>query len=452
MIASIHPHSSSARHEAGVIRDAAHTLDDLTPLVALAGDAQFVLIGESSHGTHEFYALRAELTKRLIQEKGFRIIALEADWPDTSRANRYVTEPEASKDRDAVHALSEFQRFPAWMWRNTVMVGFLDWLRARNELVTANDRQVGIYGMDLYSLHASMDAVIRYLEKADPEAAKRARRRYACFEYFGDDPQRYGYLTTRKGEEPCEDEVVAQLVDLRRRYGSVLVTDGEAARNEHFYAEQNARVVAGAEAYYRAMFRGRADSWNLRDTHMVETLAELVKHSEAQGHSHPKVIVWAHNSHLGDARATDMGEQGEVNLGQLARERFGSVFSIGFSTWSGEVTAASDWGAPAERKRVRPALPGSYEELFHSVGLPRFWVSLRRRGEAATLLTTSRLQRAIGVIYRPDTERASHYFKASLARQFDVMIHVDRTLALEPLEPTAAWTTGELPDTYPDGM
>jgi erythromycin esterase-like protein len=450
MIASIHPHGSSTRHDAGVIRDAAHSLDDLSALVALAGDAQVVLIGEASHGTHEFYALRAELTKRLIQEKGFRIIALEADWPDTLRLNRYVTG--TSKDADAVEALGDFKRFPSWMWRNTVMVGFLDWLRARNELITENDRPAGIYGMDLYSLHASIDAVIRYLEKADPEAAQRARRRYSCFEYFGDDPQHYGYLTTRKGEEPCEDEVVAQLVDLRRRYGGVLVADGQAAEDEFFYAEQNARVVAGAEAYYRAMFRGRSDSWNLRDTHMVETLGALVKHFDSQGRDKAKVIVWAHNSHLGDARATEMGEHGEVNVGQLARERFGSVFSIGFSTWAGEVTAASDWGAPAARKRVRPALAGSYEDLFHAVGLPRFWVSLRRRGESATLLGASRLQRAIGVIYRPETERASHYFKASLARQFDVMIHVDRTLALEPLETTSAWADGELPETYPNGM
>jgi erythromycin esterase-like protein len=450
MIASIHPHSSSARHDAAFIRDAAHTLDDLSPLVALAGDAQFVLIGEASHGTHEFYALRAELTKRLIQEKGFRVLALEADWPDTLRAHRYVTE--SSPDANAVEALGEFKRFPAWMWRNTVMVDFLDWLRARNQLVTAHDRPVGIYGMDLYSLHASMDAVIHYLDKADPEAAHRARQRYSCFEYFGDDPQRYGYMTTRQGAEPCEDEVVAQLVDLRRRYGSVLGSDGQAAENEHFYAEQNARVVAGAEAYYRAMFRGRNDSWNLRDTHMAETLGALVKHFDAQGRGPAKVIVWAHNSHLGDARATEMADRGEVNVGQLARERFGSVFSIGFSTWDGEVTAASDWGAPAERKRVRPALPGSYEDLFHAVGLPRFWISLRRRGEAATLLGASRLQRAIGVVYRPETERASHYFKANLARQFDVMIHVDRTLALQPLERTSAWEIGELPDTYPAGI
>jgi erythromycin esterase-like protein len=241
-------------------------------------------------------------------------------------------------------------------------------------------------------------------------------------------------------------------VDLRRRYGSVLGADGQAAENEFFYAEQNARVVAGAEAYYRAMFRGRNDSWNLRDTHMADTLGALVKHFDSQGRGQGKVIVWAHNSHLGDARATEMGEHGEVNVGQLARERFGSVFSIGFSTCSGEVTAASDWGGPALRKRVRPALPGSYEDLFHSVGLPRFWVSLHRRGEASAILAASRLQRAIGVIYRPDTERASHYFRANLARQFDVMIHVDRTLALEPLERSSTWDTGELPDTYPDGF
>jgi len=433
--------------EAAVIREAAHDTADLNPLVELAGDAQFVLIGEASHGTHEFYAMRAALTKRLIQEKGFRIIALEADWPDTLRAHRYVTGQSA--DRDASDALGDFTRFPAWMWRNTVMVEFLDWLRARNLHVAKGDRPTGVFGMDLYSLHSSMDSVLRYLDKADPEAARRARERYACFEIYGEDPQRYGYLTTRNRGESCEDEVVAQLVEMRRQYGSFLNRDGQTAENEFFYAEQNARVVAGAEQYYRAMFRGRNESWNLRDQHMVETLGALVNHFDG---GRAKVVVWAHNSHLGDARATEMGAHGEWNVGQLVRQRFGSAFSIGFSTWAGTVTAASDWDAPAECKRVRPALEGSYEDLFHAADRPRFWLPLRGRGDAVEVLRERRLQRAIGVIYRPETERASHYFEACLPRQFDAMIHLDQTRALQPLERTSRWDRGELPETYPHGI
>jgi erythromycin esterase-like protein len=429
------------------VAQAAAESGDLDSLIATAGDRAFVLIGEASHGTHEFYATRADLTRRLIAEKNFRILALEADWPDMLRVHRYVTG--RSEDNGADEALSDFRRFPAWMWRNTVMVEFVEWLRQWNSQQPERDR-AGIFGMDLYSLHSSIEAVLRYLEKVDPDAAKRARHRYACFEFFGPDPQTYGYATTRGQAESCEDEVVAQLIELRRKYGELMSRDGNIAADEFFYAEQNARLVANAERYYRSMFRGRDTSWNLRDEHMGQTLQALINHFDS-GRS--KVVVWAHNSHLGDARATEMSARGEWNVGQLTRERYGdNVFSIGFSTDSGTVTAASDWGGIAERKRVRPALAGSYERLFHETGAERFWIDLRAKNDAVKLLRQRRLERAIGVIYRPETERWSHYFEACLPDQFDAVIHLDKTRALEPLERSSEWDRGELPETYPEGL
>jgi len=301
--------------------------------------------------------------------------------------------------------------------------------------------------MDLYSLHSSIDAVLNYLEKVDPDAAKRARRRYSCFDHLRRDPQEYGYAATVGAIESCEDEVVEQLVELRTNAAEFLSRDGQVAADELFFAEQNARLVKNAEQYYRSMFRGRASSWNLRDRHMVETIETLVAH--LNGARHPKAVVWAHNSHLGDARATEMSQHGELNVGQLIRERFpNEAVLIGFTTHHGSVTAASDWGAPAECKNVRPALPGSYEELFHQTGLPRFWIDLRGAGQIG-VLQQRRIERAIGVIYRPETERLSHYFHARLPEQFDAIIHFDETRAVEPLERTSIWEEGELPETYP---
>jgi len=441
---------ATAAKEIEAIREASHPVlsdEDYEPLIELAGDAQFVLIGEASHGTHEFYATRAELTRRLIAEKGFRAVALEADWPDTLRVHRYVIG--RAREPDAAAALDDFRRFPAWMWRNNVMVDFVAWLRDWNA-AAARDRPVGIFGMDLYSLHASIESVLGYLDKVDPDAARRARRRYGCFEFFGEDPQTYGYATTRGQAESCEQEVVAQLVDLRRKYGDIMSRDGQIAEDEFFYAEQNARLVKNAERYYRSMFYGREESWNLRDEHMTGTLHALVNHFDS---GRTKIVVWAHNSHLGDARATAMSDRGEWNVGQLARERFGNrVFGIGFSTYSGTVTAARDWGDPAERRRVRPGLRGSYEELFHRSEMPRFWLDLREHNAATAMLRQRRLERAIGVIYRPETERWSHYFETCLPEQFDAIIHLDETRALEPLERTAGWEEGELPETYPEGL
>lgn len=419
---------------------------DYEPLRQLAGSHQLVLIGEASHGTHEFYEIRAELTKRLIEENGFRSLAIEADWPDALRVHRYVQG--SSNDPDAAAALRGFKRFPQWMWRNTVVLEFVEWLRQWNR--AHPDSHAGFYGMDLYSLHSSIAEVLRYLDEVDPAAASRARQRYACFEDFGD-PQMYGYAAEKGMSEPCEDKVVAQLMELRKRAGDMMKADGQRASAEFFYAEQNARLIANAERYYRSMFKGRASSWNLRDQHMAGTIQSLLTHLDS-GRS--KIVVWAHNSHLGDARATEMGQRGELNVGQLIREKFGEdAFLLGSTTYTGTVTAADDWGTPAKRKQVRPALAGSYGELFHATTVPRFWLDLRTvAGEAKNVLQGPLLERAIGVIYRPETERWSHYFEAHLNQQFDAIIHLDETRALTPLERTGEWEAGELPETFPSGI
>jgi erythromycin esterase-like protein len=442
---------------ANLIRENLHPItgasSDYDPLVQQIGEAHFILIGEASHGTHEFYRERAQITKRLIQEKGFTAVAVEADWPDAYRVNRYVRG--TTSDAEAIDSLAGFKRFPTWMWRNADVLDFIGWLRTHNDAPANNKNKVGFYGLDLYSLHASIEAVLGYLAKIDPEAARRARYRYSCFDHFGEDTQAYGYAASFGLTESCENEVVSQLIELRRRAGDYASRDGRVAADDFFFAEQNARLVKNAEEYYRSMFRRSVPSWNLRDRHMTETLESLVAHLDNQGQP-AKVVVWEHNSHLGDARATEMSERGELNVGQLIRERHGSsAVLIGFSTYTGTVTAASNWDAPAERKRVRPALKDSYEALFHEVGVPRFQISLRERSSMVSALSEPRLQRAIGVIYRPETERQSHYFYARLADQFDALLHFDRTRAVEPLERTAEWNmegVGEPAETFPSGL
>ncbi|HET8654843.1 MAG TPA: erythromycin esterase family protein [Longimicrobiaceae bacterium] len=443
---------------ADVVRDAARPLtghqEDYDDLMELIGDARVVLIGEASHGTHEFFHERARITRRLIEEKGFSVVAVEGDWPDCYRVNRFVRGhgPDASADA----ALSDFQRFPAWMWRNVDVLTFVDWLRGYNDSLAEGRPRVGFYGLDLYSLYASMHAVVDYLERVDPEAARRARYRYACFDHFGEDAQAYGFAAEVGATRSCEDEAVQQLQELRLRAGEYAFRDGGVPEDEHFYAEQNARLVKNAEEYYRSMFRRRDASWNLRDAHMAETLGALVDHFDGErGGERTRVVVWEHNSHVGDARATEMGDQGEWTVGQLARERFGGdAVLVGFSTFSGTVTAADDWDAPARRKQVRPGLAGSYETLFHGAELPNFLLPIRAEEELADALRAARLERAIGVIYRPETERLSHYFNASLSEQFDAVIHIDETTAVVPLEPTREWHAGEgrAPDTFPSGI
>src|SRR5438270_1191497 len=397
--------TASERVLIDAIAETAHPLvdsmEDLEPILELVGDARLVLIGEATHGTHDFYHLRAQLTQQLIVEKRFCAVAAEADWPDAYRVNRYVRG--LGKDVEAVEALADFKRFPSWMWRNADVLEFVSWLREHNDSAGDPARKVGFYGLDLNSLHASMAAVLEYLDKVDPEAAKRARYRYGCFEHFGEDPQTYGYATSFGIRADCEREAILQVVELRRRRQEAMSQEGLVEGDEAFAAEQNANVVKNAEQYYRSMFEGRISSWNLRDRHMSDTLDALLAHFDRRlGRS--KIVIWAHNSHVGDARATQMGEAGEINIGQLARERHpGEARLIGFSTYTGTVTAASQWGGPAERKQVRPALTESYEGLFHRTGASKFLLLLHDLAEAAGALREPCLQRAIGVVYLPGT-------------------------------------------------
>jgi erythromycin esterase-like protein len=420
---------------------------DYDPLLDLIGDRDFVLLGEASHGTHEFYLERARITRRLIEEKGFTTVAIEADWPDAYRINRYVRW--MSDDASAEEALGGFKRFPLWMWRNTAVADFTGWLRDYNAGRVPGRDAVSFYGLDLYSLHASAEAVLRYLEEVDPDGARRARARYSCFDHVGVDSQAYGYAAGLGLTPSCENEAVEQLVEMRRRAGELASLNGRIPEDEYFFAEQNARLVKNAEEYYRTMFRGRASSWNLRDRHMFETVEAIRQHLETKGGT-TRIVVWAHNSHLGDARATEMVERGELNLGQLVRQNFGDrSLLVGFTTATGTVTAASDWNAPAERYRIREPIPGSFEEVFRQVGEPAFFLSLIGDSPVAEALRIPRLERAIGVIYRPETERASHYFHARLSDQFDAVLHFDETTALEPLDRVPGWPDVDAPETYP---
>jgi erythromycin esterase-like protein len=422
---------------------------DYGALLDLVGDRRFVLIGEASHGTQDFYRERARITRHLIDDRGFTAVAVEADWPDAYRVNRYVMG--LSDDVDADAALSDFRRFPAWMWRNREVLGFVEWLRVRNAAHAHPATKARFYGLDLYSLRASMEAVVDYLDRVDPDEAIRARARYSCFDHVGGEGQRYGYALAFSGAIPCENEAVAQLIELRRRADGYLRRDGWIADDEFFFAEQNARLVRDAEEYYQQMYRAEVSSWNLRDRHMAGTLDALIEHLDHQ-HSRTKIVVWEHNSHVGDARATEMSSRGELNVGQLARQRYGNeCLLVGFTTFDGTVTASTEWGGPAERKRVRTASADSHEALLHQSGTARFWLDMAQPA-VHEVLTIPRLERAIGVIYRPQTERGSHYFHARLSDQFDAVVHLDHTRAVEPLERTSLWDEGEPPETFPSGI
>jgi erythromycin esterase-like protein len=422
---------------------------DYDPLMDMIGDARYVLLGEATHGTHEFYRERARITQRLITEKGFSAVAVEADWPDAYRVNRYIRA--AGSATSAREALDGFQRFPHWMWRNTEVVELVDWLRAHNDRQPEAGK-VGFYGLDLYSLFTSIEEVLRSLDQVEPAAADEARARYACFDHYNEDSQHYGYATGVGLSESCEQGVAAQLRALQERARQYM-QDGAEAGDAFFHAQRNASLIKNAEEYYRTMFRGRVSSWNLRDSHMADTLDALSSHL-SQGRSEPaRIVVWEHNSHIGDARATETARLGEWNVGQLARERYGKdTFLLGFTTYTGWVTAASRWDGAAEKKRVVPALEGSYEELFHRSGpAPRFLLPLGAAGPAAAALPARRLERAFGVLYLPKTERQSHYFSAQLADQFDAVIHIDETDAVQPLERMGAGGH-EVPETYPVGV
>lgn len=423
---------------------------DYDSLIELVGEARIVLLGEASHGTHEFYRERARVTKRLITEQGFTAVAIEGDWPDAYRVNRYVRGRDG--DADAEEALRGFRRFPTWMWRNAEVLDFVGWLRAHNERRGAGVREVGFFGLDLYSLGTSMEAVISYLDERDPSAAARARRRYECLQPYSGASEPYGEAVLLGVSESCRSHVLEELVDLRRRGADLMRMDGRAAEDEYFFAERNAELVADAEEYYRTILSGPAASWNIRDRHMADTLDHLVAHLDRHDEG-ARVVVWEHNSHIGDARSTEMSQRGELNLGQLMRERHPrDVVSVGFTTHTGTVTAASSWGGEAERKRVLPSLPGSYEAAFHDTGLAAFLLCPLAGTSAGEALLEPRLERAIGVIYRPETERRSHWFHASAGAQFDAIVHIDVTRAVEPIERTRTWERGEPPVTYPSGL
>ncbi len=405
-------------------------------------DARVVLIGEATHGTSEFYRTRARITRRLIQEHGFTTVAVEADWPDAARIDQYVRRRAPSPAEEPA-----FSRFPTWMWRNTDVQDFVHWLHRYNQDVNDPARQAGFYGLDLYSLAASIEAVLDYLDKVDPETARVARERYGCLTPWQRDPATYGRAALTRGFETCEAAVTSMLQDLLGKRLDYLHRDSESFLD----AEQNARLVASAEQYYRVMYRGSAESWNLRDRHMFDTLEAVLA---ARGHNTTaKAVVWAHNSHIGNAAATEMGiARGELNIGQLCRERFGdAALLVGFGTDHGTVAAATDWDGPMEVKRVRPSHEDSYERLCHEAGPGRFLLDFRAEGreELQYALLQSRLERAIGVIYRPETELWSHYFEASLPRQFDAYIWFDETRAVEPLSATRV---EGMPETYPFGL
>ena len=429
------------------LRDAALPLasdEDLDPLLELVGDARYVLLGEATHGTAEFYTWRAAITRRLVREKGFSFVAVEGDWPDCYRVNRWVKGlRDAGESAEGV--LGSFERWPTWMWANREVVALVEWLRAHNDPLPP-ERQVGFYGLDVYSLWDSMGAVVKYLEELDPEAARAARRAYACFDPYYEDVQEYARATAIV-PTTCEDEAVAMLRTLRAKAPEYR----EDGRDAYFDAEQNALVARNAELYYRTMVRGGPTSWNVRDHHMVETLDRLMAHHGPRA----KAIVWEHNTHIGDARFTNMARHGMVNVGQLVRqshEREGVVL-VGFGSHRGTVLAAEEWGLPVQRMRVPPAREGTFEDALHQA----------RRGDCLLVfdgaddggivgLDRPIEHRAIGVVYDPRAERWGNYVPTIVPRRYDAFLHVEESHALSPLHPEPQLVDGEPPETYPSGM
>ena len=412
---------------------------DLGPLMERIGDGPVVLLGEASHGTSEFCRMRAHITRELIRHKGFTVVAVEADWPDAARIDAWVRHRPPAPPR-----FTAFERFPTWMWRNREVAAFVDWLHEHDGGVEDEARRVGFCGLDLYSLFTSRDVVLSYLDRVDPRAAAVARARYGCLTPWEHDPARYGRAVVTGEFAGCETGVVDTLTDLLRERLDYATADGDTFMD----AAQNALVVADAERYYRVMYYGSVESWNLRDQHMFETL-QTVRAHRGPG---TKVVVWEHNSHIGDASATEMGARGEHNVGQLCRREYGDdAYLIGFGTDHGTVAAASDWGGPMHHKSVRPSHARSYERVCHDTGVPAFLLHLRepRRDEVRDELASPRLERAIGVIYRPETELQSHYFQASLPHQFDEYVWIDETSAVAPLP---AHELAEAPETYPFGL
>ncbi len=410
--------------------------DDLDPLLERIGDAKYVLLGEASHGTSDYYTWRARLSKRLIEEKGFSFVAVEGDWPDCTRVNRFVKGYGGESARETLRA---FSRWPTWMWANWEVVAFTEWLRNHNEGLS-DDEKVGFYGLDVYSLWESLEAVTDYLKRTDPEALETAKRAYKCFEPYHEDAQDYAHATAFVPTS-CEAEVVDLLTTLRRK---AQTHDDPKA---HFNAEQNARVAVDAERYYRAMIRGGPESWNIRDHHMVDTLENLMQHHGPES----KAIVWEHNTHIGDARATDMAGADMVNVGQLVREKHAAddVVLVGFGSFEGSVIAGASWDAPMERMSVPPAREGSWERVLHEAGVGNaLFITRDLQGE---IFRTRRGHRAIGVVYNPARERYGNYVPTTLPERYDAFLYLDKTSALHPLHMEET-TQGEPPETYPWGM
>ena len=417
---------------------------DLDPLIDRVGDARYVLLGEASHGTHEFYTWRAEISRRLIQEKGFSLIAVEGDWPDCYRVNRYI-KGQGDAGADAREVLHAFDRWPTWMWANEEMVELAEWLREYNESLSSQ-LQVGFYGLDVYSLWDSLYQVLSYVAKRDPDSLPVARQAFRCFEPYGENAQKYARATAWANKD-CEDEVVDMLAKFRRD-SHVSAVDGGEAR---FNADQNALVVKNAERYYRTMVQGGTASWNVRDRHMMETLERLMRHRGAES----KVIVWEHNTHIGDARFTDMADDGMVNVGQLVREQHDAhdVVLVGFATHRGTVIAGDEWEAPMERMRVPAARPGSWEDVLHqacggdSLLIMDQWPDSQGRPDSQ-----ERGHRAIGVVYHPQHEHLGNYVPTVLSRRYDAMLYLEQSEALRPLHVARLKPEQDLPETYPSGL
>ncbi|CAF3573475.1 unnamed protein product [Adineta steineri] len=454
-----------------LIQECAHRLrkdkiSDYDSILSAIGDAEIVMIGEASHGSHEFYSHRAEITKRLIQEKGFTIIACEADWPPAYRVNRWVKGISSSTIKDANDALKDFTRFPSWMWRNTVVLDFISWLRDYNEQLDEQKKKIGFFGLDLYSLQSSREEVINYLENNAPDLAKLARKNYRCFEKYSDEHE-YGVCAGTNLSSSCEKEAIKVLTKMLERHAKLIAKDNgnDTDIDECFYAMENAKIVREAEKYYRHMFESGQITWNIRDTHMCDCLQDLLKHYGPG----TKAIIWAHNSHVGDARETEKLRAHKINIGQLVRERFGieNTYSIGFTTYTGTVTAADNWDMDPDFKHVRASLHESIEFLLHDALIKnsnlsdngQYYLLFRSNNPSIEIskelhseLYKKRLERAIGVIYRPRTERQSHYLNANISTQFDCVIHIETTRALRPLEIHPSWAEAEkehVPDTFP---
>jgi protein-L-isoaspartate(D-aspartate) O-methyltransferase len=431
-----------------LIAEAAQPIDtietvDLSPLLDRIGESRLVLLGEATHGTSEFYRFRARLTQQLIEQKGFNMVAVEADWPDAARIDHYVREHSTPPSE-----WRAFARFPTWMWRNTDMQEFVEWLRRHNAMQAKPNLKVGFYGLDLYSMFSSIDEVINYLEAVDPQAAEIARERYGCLTPWQSDPATYGRAAASGEYNKCEDSVVDMLVSIMEKQAEYMANDGESFLD----AMQNARLVANAEAYYRSMYKGYTSSWNMRDSHMFDTICSLLDFKQQHDEKPAKIVIWEHNSHIGDARATSMSARGEHNVGQLCRSKFGDdAYLIGFGTHGGTVAAADNWGESMQVKTIRPSMEGSWERVCHDTDIPAFMLGLRKpeSKELKKHLLEERPERAIGVIYRPQTELTSHYFQARLRKQFDEYIWFDQTEAVTPLDYEAMQG---MPDTYPFGL